>query len=94
MLGSSHTLNETSTCQTELAVCGTIQIFPLDGNWTLDLTETVASVHTKKHTLKISEKSDLCSLISNTGHAQNVLYMTFLPVVHHLKRNKESYNTD
>ena len=51
-----HTLNETSTCQTGLAVCGTIQIFPLDGNWTLDLIETVASVHTQKHTLKISEK--------------------------------------
>ena len=45
-----HTLNETSTCQTEFAVCGTIQIFPLDGNWTLDLTETVASVHQKTHT--------------------------------------------
>ena len=40
-----HTLNETSTCRTELAVCGIIQIFPLDGNWTLDLTETAASVH-------------------------------------------------
>lgn len=43
-----HTSNETSTFQTELAVCDTIQIFPLDGNWTLDLTETAASVQTWK----------------------------------------------
>lgn len=40
-----HTSNETSTFQTGLAACDTIQIFPLDGNWTLDLTETAASIH-------------------------------------------------
>lgn len=40
-----QTLNETSTCRTEFVVCGTIQISPQDGSWTLDLTETEASVH-------------------------------------------------
>lgn len=54
-----HTSNETSTFQTELAVCDTIQIFPLDGNWTLDLTETAASVHT----WKISER--IIFIVSN-----------------------------
>lgn len=50
-----HTSYETSTFQTGLAACDTIQIFPLDGNWTLDLTETAASIH-QHDTRKISER--------------------------------------
>lgn len=38
-----HTLNETSTCQRDFAVCGTSQISPWDGSWTLHLTGTSAS---------------------------------------------------